>query len=90
MNTSSGTVLVTARNTAVRAPLFTPTTLMAVSASRGTAMANPWPKPEFAAGHRKPSAREKPTDNEATDETRASHVIHPTWKPTRSPKASRV
>ena len=35
-------------------------------------------------------ARAKPTDSDATEETRASQVIHPTSNPTSSPNASRV
>ena len=53
-------------------------------------MASARPAPASAAGQRKPTAWEKPTDSDATEVTRASQVIQPTSKPTRSPKAVRA
>jgi len=87
---SSGSVLVIARKTAVRTPDFTPTTLMAVRARTGSRMESVRPAPTLAAGQTKPRARANPTERDATEETRASQVIHPTSKPANSPNASRV
>ena len=53
-------------------------------------MASAFADPPCAAGQRNPTAWAKPTDSEATEETRASQVIQPTSKPTSSPKAVRA
>ncbi len=68
----------------------TPTTLIAVSASIGTAIASARGTPAAVEGHTYPIACAKPTDSDATEETRASQVIQPTSKPTNSPNAVRA
>ena len=52
MKISSGSVLVIARNTAVRTPDLTPTMLIQVSASTGRTIASARPHPALAAGQR--------------------------------------
>ena len=90
MKISSGSVLVMARNTAVRTPDLTPTTLIAVSASTGSDDRERPAEPHVGRRPEKPRARANPTESEATEETRASQVIHPTSNPTNGPNASRV
>jgi hypothetical protein len=51
-NTTSGSTLPQARMTAVRAPDFTPSTLIQVRTRSGTTIVTHCPAPERAAGHR--------------------------------------
>ena len=74
----------------MRTPDRTPITFSPVRASSGSEMAIARGQPRSTAGHRKLRAWAKPTDSEATDATRASHVIQPTSKPISSPNAVRA
>ena len=65
-------------------------TLMAVSTSSGSVIADARPQPAAAAGHRNSRACEKPTESDATEATRANQVIQPTRNPGSEPKAVRV
>src|SRR5512143_4344253 len=87
---TSGRTFPHARTTAVRAPDFTPSTLIHVKARSGRTIVAYWPKPERAPGQRYPTARAKNTASPAIEAMRAIHVIHPTSNPTKSPKAARV
>jgi len=86
-NTPRGSSLPMTRITAAVTPERTPTMLMAVNASTGTAMASERTKPSAVAGATKLRACAKPTDSEATDATLASQAIHPTSNPAREPNA---
>ncbi len=78
------------RITAVRAPDLTPRTLIQVRTSSGRTIVSAWPQPWLAPSQRYPTARAKKTDRLAIEAMRANQVIHPTSKPTKSPKAARV